>query len=90
MILKIIVPISVPTPAFLAAVVVVVMPSPFESIRILWVPSVSTIKRPSEPESITSAFVLPSIILSASGVDIVLQDTDAPEPPLVNTWPDEP
>ena len=66
MLLKIIVPIAVPTPAFLAVVVVLVMPSPFESIRILWTPSVSTMKRPSEPESITSAFVLPSNILSAA------------------------
>ena len=47
-------------------------------------------KRPSEPESITSAFVFPSIILSASGVGIVLQVAALPEPPLVNTCPDVP
>ena len=80
-------PIAVPTPVFLTDVVVVLIPSPFESIRILWVPSVSTIKRPSEPESITSAFVLPSFIASEF---IVLQTGEDPEPWLVKTWPDDP
>ena len=58
---------------------------PLESVRILSVPSVVTLKCPSEPVSTTSAVVLPSIILSASGVEIVPQLTAPPEPPLVNT-----
>ena len=58
---------------------------PSLSMRSLSSPSVSTKKCPFEPPSTTSALVLPSIILSASGVDIVVHEGAALPPPEVNT-----
>ena len=56
-------------------------------MRSLSVPSVVTLKCPSEPVSTTSASVFPYVILSDA---IVLQVGALPEPPLVNTCPADP
>ena len=56
--------------------------NPDELTRSLSVPSVVTLKCPSDPVSTTSASVFPSAILSDA---IVLQVGALPEPPLVNT-----
>ena len=56
-------------------------------MRSLSLPSVVTLKCPSEPVSTTSASVFPSVILSDA---IVLQVGALPEPPLVNTCPADP
>ena len=60
---------------------------PVDVMRSLSLPSVVTLKCPSEPVSTTSASVFPSVILSDA---IVLQVAALPEPPLVYTCPDEP
>ena len=66
---------SLPTPSPILTI-------PFDVIRSLSELSVTTLKNPLEPESITSAFVFPSVIESDA---IVLHVAALPEPPLVNT-----
>ena len=58
--------------------------SPSALTRSLSLPSVVTLKCPSDPVSTTSASVFPSVILSEL---IVLHVGALPEPPLVNTCP---
>ena len=74
-----------PTGDIVTAAPTVTFPS--ADTRSLSLPSVVTLKCPSEPVSTTSASVFPSVILSDA---IVLQVAALPEPPLVYTCPDVP
>ena len=74
-----------PTGDIVTAAPTVTFPS--ADTRSLSLPSVVTLKCPSDPVSTTSASVFPSVILSEL---IVLQVAALPEPPLVSTCPDEP